>query len=187
MKTLPKFSERKATEAAVLLLQMAYGRMKYIRLLKLLYLSDKRAFFELGRSITNDHYCSMKHGQVPSIAYDLVKGTIENPGGIWRCYINAPVDKYYIELKENPEKIGMLSESESDIIRSVFMENIDKTDFELADLTKSSEYVSVTEQRKSIPTPIEKILFDLKYNEEEIESIKEILEEEVDIQAFFGG
>lgn len=186
MNSLPKFSEKKTTEAAILLLKMAGGRMKYIRLLKLLYLSDRRAYAELGRSITNDRYCSMRYGQVPSRAYDLAKGTAAQVEGIWSDFINSPVDKNNIELREIPDNIHALSESELDIIRSVSMEYIDKSDFDLADITKGSEYVPITGTKKAIDTPIEKILEALNYNSRQIECIKEHLAEEAEIQAFFG-
>lgn len=186
MDNLPKFSEKKTTEAAVLLLKMAGGRMKYIRLLKLLYLSDRQAFAELGRSITNDHYCSMKYGQVPSRAYYLVKGTATRVEGIWSHFINSPVDKNYVELKKIPNNLKVLSESEVDIIRSVSMRYIDKKDFDLADITKGPEYVPVTATKKVIDTPIEKILHALNFTEKQIERIGENLSEEADVRAFFG-
>jgi hypothetical protein len=184
--SFPKFSEKKATEAAVLLLKMAGGRMKYIRLLKLLYLSDRKAYIELGRAITNDRYCSMKYGQVPSRMYDLVKGTAVNTEGIWTHFINSPVNKYYVDLKDARVGPMALSESEIDIIRSVSMEYIGKSDFDLADITKGPEYVQVTDDKKSIPTPIEKLLEKLNYTDIQVESIKKSLAEEAEIQAFFG-
>lgn len=185
MNTLPKFSEKKATEAAIILLKLAGGRMKYIRLLKLLYLSDRKALAELGRSITNDRYCSMKYGQVPSRAYNLVKGTASLTEGVWIKYINSPVDQNYIELKITSDTLQALSESEIDIICSIYMEYVDKSDFDLADITKGAEYVQITGAKKSIDTPIEKILEALNYDDKQIEQIKEHLIEEAEIQAFF--
>lgn len=186
MDNLPKFSEKKTTEAAVLLLKMAGGRMKYIRLLKLLYLSDRKAFAELGRSITNDRYCSMKYGQVPSRAYDLVKGTAGKVEGVWSRFIKSPVDTNYIELTDTSSNLKELSESELEIVSSVSLENIDKSDFDLADATKGPEYVQVTPSKKMIDTPIEKILDALGFSGPQIERIGENLSEEADIQAFFG-
>lgn len=187
MNNLPKFSEKKSTEAAILLLKMEGGRMKYIRLLKLLYLSDRKAYYKLGRSITNDSYCSMEHGQVPSRAYDLVKGTAAQTEGIWSSFVNSPVEKHYVELSENPENLRVLSESEIGIIRSVSLKYVDKKDFELADITKGPEYVQVNDKIGMIPTPIEKILEALEYSDKQIDSIRGSLVEEAEIQAFFGG
>jgi hypothetical protein len=185
MSKLPKFSEEKATEAAILLLKMHGGRMKYIRLLKLFYFIDKVAFATLGRAITNDSYCSMTHGQVPSRAFDLVKGTAYQPEGIWKHFISPP-DNFYVGLENTKDSVNALSDSEDEIIRAVATKYMDVSDFDLAKLTKSSEYVKPEGITKVIDTPIEKILKDLEYNDKEIEGIKETLTEEAEIMAFFG-
>lgn len=185
----PRFNERKATEAAILLLKMAGGRMRYIRLVKLLYLIDRQAFYKLGRSITNDTYCSMPKGMVPSRVYDLVKGKANQAEGVWKRNIKTPVSRHYAELRESPEQLKVLSEAEKEIVRAVSMEHIDRDDFELADYTKGPEYIDVGELNlKVCETPVERILEKaFKYNQEEIEKIKESLAEEADIEAFFGG
>jgi hypothetical protein len=159
--------------------------MKYIRLLKLLYLSDRKAFEKLGRSITNDSYCSMYYGQVPSRAYDLVKGTAYKPEGIWEKFVDSPVDRYYVQLRPANENIRSLSESELEIIRELSMRYIDKQDFELADITKGPEYVAPP-PRGSVPTPLDKLLSKLGYSGKQVERISESLAEEAEIRAFFG-
>lgn len=184
----PKFNESKTTEAAVILLKMSGGRMSYIRLLKLLYLSDRKAYFELGRSITNDLYYSMKYGQVPSRAYDLIKCTASTTENVWCDFITPPINKKYIELIDNHKDLKVLTEAEINIIRSISMEHVEKDDFELADITKGPEYVDVQKLGvRRVATPIENILSALKYTADQVESIKTSLIEEAEIKAFFGG
>ena len=43
------FDERRAAQAASLLLERRAGRMPYIKLIKLLYLADREALIETGR------------------------------------------------------------------------------------------------------------------------------------------
>lgn len=43
-------------------------------LVKTLFLADRAHLNEWGRPITYDNYFAMKHGPVPSLAYDLLKG-----------------------------------------------------------------------------------------------------------------
>ena len=43
-------------------------------LVKTLFLADRTHLNEWGRPVTYDNYCAMKHGPVPSLAYDLLKG-----------------------------------------------------------------------------------------------------------------
>lgn len=45
------------------------------RLMKLVYLADRKSFVETFRPITNDNWVNMPHGPVNSTVYDLTKGT----------------------------------------------------------------------------------------------------------------
>ncbi len=185
MTGFPKFSEKKATDSAALLLELHGGRMKYIRLLKLLYLSDRLAFEKLGRSITNDVYCSMQYGQVPSRAYDLVKRTAASAEGTWRRHINSPVDKFYVQLTDQRADLKSLSQSEVDILTSVSMKYIDKTEWEIADITKGPEYIPTKKGQRN-DTPVERILSKMGFSDKQVENIKAGLFEEAQIKAFFG-
>ncbi len=71
----PRFNIEKATEAVAYLLQL-YGKgepIKFMRILKLLYIADRSAFQEWERPITYDNYVSMDNGQVLSNTYNLMK------------------------------------------------------------------------------------------------------------------
>jgi uncharacterized phage-associated protein len=46
--------------------------MSFLKLIKLMYLADRRALLEQGRSITFDRYVSMDHGAVLSQTYNLI-------------------------------------------------------------------------------------------------------------------
>jgi hypothetical protein len=61
MKSKPH--EVKATQAAARLLQNRGGRMKFLKLIKLLYLADREALSRSGRPITTDSYVSMDNGR----------------------------------------------------------------------------------------------------------------------------
>jgi len=45
-------------------------------LVKTLFLADRYHLNEWGRLITSDNYVAMKHGPVPSFAFDLLKGNV---------------------------------------------------------------------------------------------------------------
>ena len=80
----PRF-EQKTTEAAALLIQLSGGRIRYIKLLKLLYYADREAFAQWERPITYDNYAAMTYGPVLSSTYDLIKGN--SNGKYWNRYI----------------------------------------------------------------------------------------------------
>jgi len=68
------FSERKAAQAAAQLLLLHAGHsMDLYRLLKLLYLADRRSLVETGYTITGDKMVSMSSGPVLSTIYDAIK------------------------------------------------------------------------------------------------------------------
>ena len=56
------YREDKATQAAARLLRLAGGKLNHMKLMKLLYLADRRALIQWGRPITFDWYVSMPHG-----------------------------------------------------------------------------------------------------------------------------
>lgn len=67
----------KIVEAILLVLQTAREKGKTVTqydIVKTFFLADRRHLNEFGRPITFDNYVAMKHGPVPSQAYDLLKG-----------------------------------------------------------------------------------------------------------------
>ena len=65
-----KYREDGSTQAAARLLKRAGGPMSHMKLIKLLYLADRRALVRWGRPITCDWYVSMPQGPVPSFTLD---------------------------------------------------------------------------------------------------------------------
>ena len=116
-----RFNEAKATEAAAFLLKLRGGRMKYIKLLKLLYLADRKSLLERGRTITSDRYVSMDDGPVLSITYNLIQGDYRNTQHIWSNTI-IPAEDFDVRLKDPDAdvEVGRLSRSEIETLNSVF-------------------------------------------------------------------
>lgn len=116
-----RFNERKTTQAAAFLLNLRGGRMKYIKLLKLLYLADRKSLLERGRPITNDRYVSMDDGPVLSVTYNLIQGDYRNTEHIWSQSIFCPGD-YDVALKdaEGQFDVSELSRAELEVLRGIF-------------------------------------------------------------------
>jgi len=114
------FDERRATEAAARVLRMAGGSMRYIDLLKVLYLADRRSLIETGETITGDEMWAMHQGPVLSLLYDQIKA-----GGAGKPILGGAIakkDRYWVELKREPAEVGPLSRYEKDLLRQVFDE-----------------------------------------------------------------
>ena len=109
------YDECKATEIAAYFLEQAGREMPYLKLLKLMYLAERKSFTRCGQSLTHDTFCSMKNGPVLCSTYDLIKG--QNKGrGYWIHHIN--IEKYQARLKTLPHQ-DSLSIVEKAILKSV--------------------------------------------------------------------
>jgi uncharacterized phage-associated protein len=53
------FDERKAAQAAAYLLKKHDGRLNFMKLIKLLYLADRKSLLENGKPITGDRMLAM--------------------------------------------------------------------------------------------------------------------------------
>jgi len=181
---MPSFDERKATEAAAVLIDLNGGEMNYMKLIKLIYLADRQALSDWERPITYDSYVSMHMGQVLSNTYDLAKQETEIGNSLWAEYISAP-ENYTVRFNRERIKIKKLSDAEINLLREIYnrFKNFDR--FELGELTHNlPEYKDPG--NSSTPTPLEELLAAIEYSEEEIERIKSELDEEAHIDALFG-
>jgi uncharacterized phage-associated protein len=73
--------------------------MKYIKLIKLLYLADRASFLGRGRTITTDCYVSMEHGPVLSVVLNLIWGTHRGTDETWARTIQT-VEDWDVKLRE---------------------------------------------------------------------------------------
>lgn len=118
---VPSFREDKATQAAALLLEWAGGRMNYMKLIKLLYLADRKALLTQGCPISFARPVSMKHGPVLSEVLDLInEGSPPGVEPVWTRAISSP-ENYQVRLNAecSPDD---LSDAEEEILRDVFDE-----------------------------------------------------------------
>ncbi len=112
------FDGRKAAQAAAYLLVKSGGSMKYIKLLKLLYLADRQSFIETGYPITGAKMMSMNHGPVLSEVYSHISwgGDVDTP---WSDAITAPTD-FSVSLRSEAGEFLYLSEYDEEVLGRVF-------------------------------------------------------------------
>jgi|SRR3990172_3089863 len=180
----PAFDEHKATEAASILLELSSGEMQYMKLLKLLYLADRRALQLWERPITFDRYASLDQGPVLSNAYDIIKSKAVDSGDFWSEFI-VPAGRYRVQLRGDPPKMVKLSSAEIDVLREVFKE------FGGWDQWKLVEYTHQLPEYKdphgsSIPIELDAILSALSYSARDIARIGLELEEEASVDRILG-
>ncbi len=127
------FDERKATQAAGVLLSRHDGPMSYLRLIKLLYLADRQSLIETGSTITGDRFVSMKHGPVLSRCLELVKNAAPQETSYWTQHIERD-GKHTVALLADPGQ-GSLSEYQTTVLERIAERHREETDAEIVDHT----------------------------------------------------
>jgi len=170
----PKYREDKVTQMAALFLKLRSnnGKMHHLKLMKLLYLADRKAFLQLGQPISFDSCVSMDHGPVLSTTLNLIHGEVQGVG-VWSEIISSP-QNHEVSLISDPGN-GKLSEAEEQIIQEVFEEHGYKNRWDLEDETHLLEEWQ-DPQGSSIKIEYVEILRAGKKTEGEIESIMQDLE-----------
>ena len=114
----PRFNEAKTAQLAGLILKMRGGTMHYMKLIKLMYLTDRAALLIWGRPLTYDSYVSMPHGPVLSATLDLINEQPDDDSP-WGRLIARASDPYCVTLKTDFDS-DELSDAEEDLIHEIF-------------------------------------------------------------------
>lgn len=179
-----KFNEKKATEAASLLLSMKHGgRADYLWLIKMLYFIDREAIQQWERPVTTDFYVSMPHGPVVSTIYDIIMKN--RPSNFWKSFILTLPKSFEVMLNGAPAPLKKLSQAEVDLIKEVFSNLGQYSGFELEAISHNlPEWHDPN--GSSIPIEWDELLSALGFDENDINRIKAELEEEVEIDNLLG-
>ncbi len=126
-----RFKFEKSLQAAALLLHLDGKRMDWIRLLKLLYISDREMLATTGQSITGDTGYAMKHGPVLSQIYDFMKGFGDDVTE-WEKFINSEGHAAFLVGEPGRDE---LSRAEVEKLREVTERYRTTGDWEISQLT----------------------------------------------------
>jgi uncharacterized phage-associated protein len=170
-----RFDAEKTVQVAAMFLKLHGGAMKYLGLLKLLYMADRLAFKKIDQPISGDRYVSMDKGPVLSTVYDFIKDNKRHATAeVWKKYISTRdmSPNHEVKLLADPG-IDELSEEEEEIIREVYDKWGRRDRFELVDLTHEFPEWQYP-NGSSIPIDVRDILKNIGKTKEEIEHIEEI-------------
>ena len=129
------FSPRKSAQIAAFFTDKEGGSINIVKLMKLVYLSDRMSMDEYAYPITYDDWCSMDYGPVPSETYDLAKGSKRDLG--WDHWMGRRQGTQIATKQRNIDVDTLLELSVSDTkIMQAVWEAVGHMDrFELADYT----------------------------------------------------
>ncbi|QYN43732.1 MULTISPECIES: Panacea domain-containing protein [unclassified Gilliamella] len=129
------FNAAKVAQMSMYFIDKEGGRMAHLKLIKLLYLSDRESLNLYGYPISEDKMFSMPHGPVLSQTLDLINGKIDD--STWQKSIS---DKKDNEISLIPQKIDRetfdeLSDADLEILESTYKRFGNMSGFELRDFT----------------------------------------------------
>lgn len=93
------FNEKKSAQAAAYFLYRAGTPVSLLKLMKLLYLAERRSFERYGVPMIGDKLVSMPHGPVLSITYNHMTGEIDSLPGGWESWI-ADRAEHNLDLRD---------------------------------------------------------------------------------------
>jgi uncharacterized phage-associated protein len=166
-----QFHPEKAVEAAAVLCKLHGKPIKYLGLLKMLYIADRIALSRMEQPITGDHYVSMKYGPVLSNVYDLIKGNpVDEALPLWNKYIRHE-GSHHVALLADPGNLE-LCEEEEEILQQVYEEFGELDPFHVAEWTHGlPEWKDP--HGSAIPILVVDLLKKLGKSDEEIEGIRQ--------------
>lgn len=170
------YREDKAAQAAARLLTLAGGTLNHMKLIKLLYLADRRALLDYGRPITFDWYVSMPHGPVLSFTLDKINDAAPPDGtSYWHRLISERRDHEVTLLGEPPR--DQLSQAEEAVLDRIWQEYGKMSQWELRDFSHS-----LPEWRdphgSSLPIEIRDILLAEGFTEDDAREVLDTLKAE---------
>jgi uncharacterized phage-associated protein len=130
------FNAKKAVQAAGVLLRAHGKRMSHLRLLKLLYIAERKSIKDDGCPLVGGHFVAMNHGPLHDDVYQLIKGE-HRRYSIWAGHV-ARVGQHDIVL-ERDTGVDELSEYEIRLLNTISEENEHLDDFTLAEFTHEFE------------------------------------------------
>ena len=129
-------NEKKITQAAAYIIQKSDGIMSHLKLMKILYLSDRSSMDQYGASITDDRIFSMDNGPVLSNTLNLINGYIHTELNYWESWISDKED-HQISIKRDITRSDLdeLSDADIEVLSNTWAEFGSYTRWDLCNYT----------------------------------------------------
>ena len=152
------FDPRKSAQAMAYLVSKMQGqKTDKVKLIKLLYLSDREHFLEEGRPITGDDQYAMPFGPVPTLSLDLLDGQFAD-GDDAGVFTYLQTGNHEVSLRQLPDPL-CLTETELRVLNAIVDRYGAMPTWELRDFThRLPEYRRVFRPGTSTRIPFELLL-----------------------------
>jgi uncharacterized phage-associated protein len=172
------FKEPVVTQMAAYLLKKRGNRMAVLKLIKLLYLAERKAVSKWGEPMSGDHFVSMPHGPVLSQTYELIKSQpAPDEVSPWHDLIRDE-DNYEVSLKRDIEDFDELSKAEMRILDEVYAEYGKMSRFQIRDFTHDYCQEWEDPNGSSFLIKLESICRAMGRDEEQVKALRELNQEQ---------
>ena len=128
------FDYKKAINILAFFAEKEGGKINSMKALKLIFLADRYHFRNYGRTISNDVYCALPHGPVPSFVRDIIKDhALSSEQKAIRMESFSVVDKHYNSLIAIDFMV--FSKTDITIMEEVYKEYGKMNQFQLREIT----------------------------------------------------
>lgn len=180
--SLPSQLLKKLQAVGVLLKEEDAQQTNYMRLLKLLYIADREALKETGRTISGDPILAMERGPVLTKILGLIKGTAKQSGE-WAQFIRTK--HYHINLVFDPG-VSKMSRFEVAKLKEVSHRYCDKDEWEMVLITHElPEWKKNDPGKSSKPIPFEDLVEAVGLSGHE-EELSKVFKQQKALAALFG-
>lgn len=130
---VPGFDVSTAAQAASYFAQKAGGKIDMLKLIKLMYLAERKNMEVYDRPMFYDLFFSMEKGPVPSMVYYLIDG--EKKDSEWSKHIRSRKKNSNIIECIGQGQFDHLSEADTEILEDVWQQFADLDGTEMAEWT----------------------------------------------------
>jgi uncharacterized phage-associated protein len=184
------FNERRTAQAAAFMLSRAGGQLPLIKLLKLLYLAERKSLKEYGEPITGDKLGSMDNGPVLLTTLNHINGQIKSCEGGWDSWISDRAG-HNVALRDpsmirSPEQdLTALSDSDLEVLGSIWGEFGHLGKWVLVEYTHEALGEWQNPHGSIIPISYERLFEVLGYGHDQAEAVISRLSEQASINEVF--
>ncbi|MEJ1959793.1 MAG: Panacea domain-containing protein [Nitrosomonadales bacterium] len=132
------YNEKKAAQVAAFFLQSEGSTMSLLKLMKLMYLSERKSLEEYGEPMIGDKLCSMEHGPVLSHTLNHINGVRQSSDDGWDSWVSERTNhelSLVRKLGNIREDLSLLSDADIEILEKLWAEFGGFTAYELRDYT----------------------------------------------------
>jgi uncharacterized phage-associated protein len=151
------FNELLAAQVAAFFADKQGGEVPVLKLIKLIYLSDRESMSSHGYPITNDQFVSMPHGPVNSLTLSYVDGNYQSPA--WSSLISSRANNSVGLVKKIlRDDLDELSDADIQILEIVWEKFGDMSKYQIRDWTHEHCPEWEDPNGSCMPIPHERVL-----------------------------